>query len=127
MKEKSNRLYEVRKGLGLTQLELSERLGIAKNYVYLMESGRKPLTQSVLEAAEQLYSTSKQSESTISPVKRIDELLLEVASLKADLKQANETIANLSKAMVDRDRGRAPAAHVLTAESGHDDCFKIGS
>lgn len=119
MKEKSNRLYEVRKSLGLTQLELANRLGIAKNYVYLIESGRKPLTESVLESAEKLYSTSNSSEVIVSPEKRIEELLLEVALLKSDLRQANDTIANLSKAMASRNEGRECAALAPGASGGH--------
>lgn len=58
MKKDSNWLLEARKKLGMTQQELADRLGVAKNYIYLIESGRKPLTDSIRDAVEKLVSPS---------------------------------------------------------------------
>ena len=43
MEEKST-LKAFRESRGLTQQALADRLGVAKNYIYLVESGRKPMT-----------------------------------------------------------------------------------
>lgn len=37
-------LKERRKKLGLTQLELAERLGYTSNYIYMLEAGRAPIS-----------------------------------------------------------------------------------
>lgn len=57
MSENSNWLLEARKSLKMTQQELADSLGVAKNYIYLIESGRKPLTDSIRCAVEKLDST----------------------------------------------------------------------
>lgn len=44
MKKESNSVFDTRIKLGITQQTMAELLGVAKNYVYLMESGRKPIT-----------------------------------------------------------------------------------
>lgn len=38
------RIEKVRKSLCLTRKEMGERLGFSENYVYLMESGKKPIS-----------------------------------------------------------------------------------
>ena len=58
MNKNSNWLLEARKSLKMTQQELADRLGVAKNYIYLIESGRKPLTDSIRSAVEKLDSPS---------------------------------------------------------------------
>ena len=42
MKIIPNSLFEVRKAAGLTRSEMGAALGVAENYIYLIESGRKP-------------------------------------------------------------------------------------
>ncbi len=54
MKKDSNWLISSRKALKMTQQEVAEALGVAKNYIYLMESGRKPVTESVILGIEKL-------------------------------------------------------------------------
>ena len=58
MSKDSNWLLEARKSLKMTQQELADCLGVAKNYIYLIESGRKPLTDSIRCAVEKLDLTS---------------------------------------------------------------------
>lgn len=54
MKIKSNLVFEVRIKLGITQKVLAEMLGVAKNYVYLMESGKKPITDTIRTKLDEL-------------------------------------------------------------------------
>ena len=64
MNKNSYWLLEARKSLKMTQQELADRLGVAKNYIYLIESGRKPLTDSIRSAVEKLDSPSYLSQDT---------------------------------------------------------------
>ncbi len=43
----SNPVQDARIKLGITQQELGELLGITKNYVWMLESGQKPLSKKV--------------------------------------------------------------------------------
>ena len=54
MKKESNRLFDIRMKLGITQQTMADMLGVAKNYVYLMEAGKKPVTETVLEKLDKL-------------------------------------------------------------------------
>ena len=54
MRKSESVLLEARKRLHLTQQQLAELLGVSKNYIYLIESGRKPLTESILRDVEKL-------------------------------------------------------------------------
>lgn len=47
MKKESNSVFDTRMKLGITQQTMAELLGVAKNYVYLMEAGRKPITETI--------------------------------------------------------------------------------
>lgn len=47
-------LSEVRRSLKMTQQELAEAVGVARNYIYMIESGRKPMTESIMIAVEKL-------------------------------------------------------------------------
>lgn len=54
MTEKSNPLLDARKRLGLTQKTLADMMGVAKNYIWLMEAGRKPITEAVRLKLDQI-------------------------------------------------------------------------
>lgn len=56
LKPESNLLFETRMRHRLTQHALADRLGVAKNYVYLIESGRKPLTKAISQKLAELDS-----------------------------------------------------------------------
>lgn len=47
MKKESNSVFDTRIKLGITQQTLADMLGVAKNYIYLMEAGRKPITDTI--------------------------------------------------------------------------------
>ena len=54
MRPESNPVLETRTRHRLTQKALANRLGVAKNYVYLIESGRKPLTRAISQKLAEL-------------------------------------------------------------------------
>ena len=62
--KKSNPLYRARKAAGLSQKEMAEKLGISKNYVWMMESGTKPITSDLAERIRNL--TAQQNNHTQS-------------------------------------------------------------
>jgi transcriptional regulator with XRE-family HTH domain len=45
MRKSSNSILEVRQRLGLSMSEMASLMECAKNYIYLIESGRKPMTE----------------------------------------------------------------------------------
>lgn len=40
--------------LGITQQTLADMLGVAKNYIYLMEAGKKPITDTIRDKLDRL-------------------------------------------------------------------------
>ena len=57
MEEKST-LKAFRESRGLTQQALADRLGVAKNYIYLVESGRKPMTAGLRQKLDTLENNA---------------------------------------------------------------------
>jgi len=105
MRKKRNRLYEIRAILGLTQADFGHRLGVTKNYIYLIESGRKPLSDNILDLAEMLlaqYDPKKPSDIPVDPLAQLRaelaECKAELAECKAQLKLSHATIASLRTA-----------------------------
>ena len=91
MKKVSNWLYEARTSLKMTQQELANRLGVAKNYIYLIESGRKPLTDSVKSAVEKLDKPeSLTPNASLEDRLRAAERRADIAEQK--LKHVNDTL-----------------------------------
>ena len=91
MKKDSNWLFEARKKLKMTQQELADKVGVAKNYIYLIESGRKPLTESIQSAVEKLDSPpSLTPDASLEDRVRAAELRAEIAERK--LKQVSDTL-----------------------------------
>lgn len=50
----ANQLFEFRVNSGMTQKEMAHLLGVTKNYIYLIESGKKPMTSAILKKIEAL-------------------------------------------------------------------------
>ena len=91
MNKNSNWLLEARKSLKMTQQELADRLGVAKNYIYLIESGRKPLTDSIRSAVEKLDSPSYLTQDTnMEDRVNVAERRADIAEQK--LKQVRDTL-----------------------------------
>jgi transcriptional regulator with XRE-family HTH domain len=73
MKNNSNSLFSTRMRLKMTQKDIADKLGVARNYVYLMESGRKPVTDTIaqklteLETAQVRETPEAKTETTIIP------------------------------------------------------------
>lgn len=51
-------LRALREALGLTQKELAERLGVARNYVYLVETGKKTMSKKLDLAIDKAFPSS---------------------------------------------------------------------
>ena len=75
--------------LKMTQKDIADKLGVARNYVYLMESGRKPVTDTItqklteLESCQVLATPPPPALPAVSPV--ASDLAAEVAQVRADL------------------------------------------
>ena len=100
MAKKRNRLFEIRSILGLTQADFGQRLGVTKTYIYLIESGRKPLSNNILNLAELLlaqYDPQKPSDipqdSLVQIRAELAHLRAELTECKAQLKESHATIA----------------------------------
>ena len=75
----------------MTQQELADRLGVAKNYIYLIESGRKPLTDSIRSSVEKLDSPPNLTpDASLEDRVRAAERRADLAEQK--LKQVNDTL-----------------------------------
>lgn len=68
--ESYSSLVEVRERLGLKQRELADLLGVAPNYISMIEAGRKPFSPKLIKKLELL-------ESNFSSNQRTDTLLKE--------------------------------------------------
>ena len=80
------RLVDVRKGLGLTQKELSIMLDVAENYISMIESGRKPMSKKLLRKLDSILhpkqeNTVKEPPSAYNPEPSRHELLDAITSL----------------------------------------------
>ena len=53
-----NFLKSFRTSRGLSQQALADLLGVARNYIYLIESGRKPMTESIRQRLDSLDDNS---------------------------------------------------------------------
>lgn len=106
MPKKRNRLYEIRMLFGLTQADFGQRLGVTKNYIYLIEAGRKPLSDNILNLAELLLAQYDPKNPSCIPVDPLAQLRAELAECraeltqcKAQLKTAHATIALQTRAI----------------------------
>ena len=93
-------LLAARKRLGLTQQKMAEKLGITRNYLALIETGKRPVPASV---AEYLASDNQQDVDTLretpAPYVCSRDASSRIAELEAELALARETIHNLSVAL----------------------------
>ena len=66
MKIIPNSLFDARKAAGLTRAEMGAALGVAENYIYLIESGRKPYSPKLRDKVE-IWKASLPSPSASRP------------------------------------------------------------
>ena len=62
------RLVDVRKGLGLTQKELSIKLDVAENYISMIESGKKPMSKKLLRKLDSILNPKQENVVKEQPV-----------------------------------------------------------
>lgn len=110
MTKKLNRLYEIRLILGLTQAVFGQRLGVTKNYIYLIESGRKPLSDKIIDLAEMLlaqYDPKKPSDIPVDPLAQLRAELAECREELADCKAQLKSIGIRHPDIASRGTGKA--------------------
>ena len=54
----AKRIQDIRKELGFTQAEMATALGITRNYLALIETGRRPTPNALLTAAAKMLEGS---------------------------------------------------------------------
>lgn len=79
----SNQLKAYRLRENLSQQELADILGVARNYIYLIESGRKPITDSIKSKLRMLESGEIDSEikSPVEVIKNFEKRLSAIETL----------------------------------------------
>lgn len=93
----SNRLKAYRIKKNLSQKELAEMLGVARNYVYLIESGRKPITESIEEKLSMLENSeikkidSKSIDHVLNFEKRLSSIETLLIQVLSELRKKKET------------------------------------
>lgn len=135
-------LKDARVKAGITGREAARRSGISSAYYSQLETGKreKPPAHVLSRIAaalgvETAYFASDACNRQLmarenSPgeytVNDRPALLAKMSDLERQLERANDTIAAQARTIESMQRGRAPAVPVSTAESGHEDCFRIG-
>ena len=67
-----NPLKNFRTSRGLSQQALADLLGVARNYIYLIESGRKPMTESIRLRLDSLGDKAANSNNELDSEANID-------------------------------------------------------
>jgi len=93
-------LFEVRERLGLKQRELADLLGVATNYISMIEAGRKPFSPKLIKKLELLESNfSNQQNNSESfkqpPLEYMTAQCPECAKKEDEIKRLNKIIDKL--------------------------------
>lgn len=116
-------LSEFRHRLGMTQQELANHLNVSRNYIALVENGKKPFSNK-LKNKLSLVNTDKTIKTNTSLLHAVIgsvtcphcvEKNAQIAALEHKLDQANESINNLTRVLA---QGRTPATPACGAENG---------
>lgn len=87
-------LKAFRESRGLTQQALADRLGVAKNYIYLVESGRKPMTEGLRRKLDTLARGATNS------AKRLEGETNKIVVSAADIEDIKARLANIERLMI---------------------------
>ena len=96
-------LVRQRKSLGLTQAEYAEKLGISRNYLALMETGKRPITDSawnrfVTIAQDSETKSTKEAATEIKEAEaHYDGIERDVAAMKSQIEALRTDVALLKK------------------------------
>lgn len=89
-------LIEARKSRGFTQQEMSRLLGISRNYLALIETGRRPLPSSVVTKLETLFAPSV-TNGTAAPLSPATPCRYpEACDIQAEFGQLREEMASIT-------------------------------
>jgi transcriptional regulator with XRE-family HTH domain len=109
----------------MTQQELADHLGVSRNYIALVENGRKPFSDklknklSLVNTDKLITTNTSLSHAVIDSVicPHCAEKDAQIFVLERKLDQANESINNLTRVLA---QGRAPVIAVSgVADGGH--------
>ena len=96
-------IREIREALHLTQVEMANRLGITRNYLALIETGRRSVPEKVKEIASELCNNvTETNDVTESPHvnQTIAELTSQMASMSARLDALDARLATIEKLLL---------------------------
>jgi len=68
--KKSNPIFLARKTLGLSQEQLADLLALTKNYIWMLEAGRRPVSPDLRRKVDQLVESHTSRGPPIPPVVR---------------------------------------------------------
>jgi transcriptional regulator with XRE-family HTH domain len=89
-------LIDTRKRLRLTQSKMSRLLGISRNYLALIETGRRPLPSSVVTKLEEINSFSVTNVSTPTAPPASPCRYPEACDIQAEFGQLREEMASIT-------------------------------
>jgi len=117
-------LLAARKRLRLTQLEMAEKLGISRNYLALIETGRRRVPPQVADqivtmqqADVTVVDSLRDTSNSYQKSQTVESMAARIAELESELAQARDIIHNQSIALA---QGRSPAArppHIPNADN----------
>ena len=91
-------IRNIRESLHLTQVEMAKRLGITRNYLALIETGRRPLPEKIKETAADLCNNVTEIDDVSEEPhgkQALSELIDKVASLDARLATIEQLLLKL--------------------------------
>lgn len=101
MKKSFDTLLDARETLGLTQQEMANLLGISRNYVSMIELGKKPFSAKLKRKFDKV--STPQDANFCHAVRESSDLYgasaARIAELETELATARQTIHNLSIAL----------------------------
>jgi len=116
-------LLAARKRLGLTQQGMADKLGISRNYLALIETGKRrvppKVADQIVTMQQDIVTTTPDQPNGVSlrPIS-VDSAAARIADLERQLERANETIASQARTIEAMQQGRTSVAPVSGACGG---------